>query len=212
MAPSLSPPTDSPAPLRPGATYKFIVRSADEAVRTIKERLGENAKVLSVRQVPTEGFTGLFAKPKLEVIAQVPEVEAPVTPSPAELLRGEPRLEGMGDSAKSFAPSSVSSVAALTSPDPKPVDARRGKPALRGDTQTSLPELLRRSGFSESVLGRLQATAAFAGHEDKPLHHSLSEVGRALRRVMEARKPKPLPNRSAFLGTPGVGRTTALCK
>jgi flagellar biosynthesis protein FlhF len=29
---------------------------------------------------------------------------------------------------------------------------------------------------------------------------------------MEARKPNPLSNRSAFLGTPGVGRTTALCK
>ena len=148
MAASLSPPTDSPAPLRPGATYKFIVRSADEAVRTIKERLGENAKVLSVRQVPTEGFTGLFAKPKLEVIAQVPEVEAATTPSSSESARGEPRLEGMSESAKGFAPPSVSSVAALTAPDPQPAEARRAKPALRGDTQTSLPELLRRSGLA----------------------------------------------------------------
>src|SRR2546430_8752243 len=137
-APSSPPPSSSsPLPLQPGATYKFIVRSADEAVRTIKERLGENAKVLSVRQVPTEGITGLFAKPKLEVIAQVAEVEQP--PEPA---RSEPRLESISDGVTGFAPSTISSATALTTPDPRPIEARRVKSALRGDTQTSLPDLL----------------------------------------------------------------------
>src|SRR3982751_3628761 len=64
--------------LSPGATYRFIVRSAEEAVQTIRERLGENAKVLSVRQLPGEGIAGLFSKPKLEVISQIPQLEPPV--------------------------------------------------------------------------------------------------------------------------------------
>ena len=35
-----------------GPTYKLVVRSADEAVKTIRAQLGERARVLSVRQLP----------------------------------------------------------------------------------------------------------------------------------------------------------------
>lgn len=51
---------DSSLLAKPGATYKFVVRTPEEAVQTIRERLGENAKVLSVRQVPNQGLGGLF--------------------------------------------------------------------------------------------------------------------------------------------------------
>jgi flagellar biosynthesis protein FlhF len=80
------------------------------------------------------------------------------------------------------------------------------------DHPTRLPELLRRSGFSETLLARLQSLPAFANHEQRPLHHALAEVGQQLRRQAAARRVRPLPARTAFLGTPGVGRTTALCK
>jgi flagellar biosynthesis protein FlhF len=48
-----------------------VVRSAEEAVETIRTQLGENAKVLSVRQLPGQGLAGLFRRPRLEVIAQI---------------------------------------------------------------------------------------------------------------------------------------------
>ena len=38
-----------------GKRYKLIVRSAEEAVRIIRDKLGDHAKVLSVRQVGGEG-------------------------------------------------------------------------------------------------------------------------------------------------------------
>ena len=47
-------PTDS-APL-PGACYRFVVNSADQAATLIRERLGEHARVLSVRSVAAIGL------------------------------------------------------------------------------------------------------------------------------------------------------------
>jgi len=78
------PATNQPSTLQPGATYKFVVRSTEEAVQTIRERLGENAKVLSVRQVKGQGLGGFFGRVRLEVIAQVSEAEPNLLTYPPE--------------------------------------------------------------------------------------------------------------------------------
>lgn len=191
---------------KPGATYKFVVRTAEEAVQTIRAQLGENAKVLSVRQVPSQGIGGLFGKPKLEVVAQVgesPATSAPVGIS-AELARPA-----------NFA-GSLLQAAAVGAADEvnysRPSGPATGRVAPARDKIPRLPDLLRRSGFSETTLARLQSTPSFATDDGRPLHQSLVEVGQQLRRQAGARRPRPLPARTAFLGTPGVGRTTALCK
>jgi flagellar biosynthesis protein FlhF len=193
---------------QPGATYKFTVHSADEAVRTIRERLGENAKVLSVRQVGSSGLGGLFTKPKLEVVAQVADA-VPAPPAGLATLTESDSTPPLFRSDEPAAPMTLLGPAPMLAPAaPSP---RVGRP-VTSDGPTRLPELLRRSGFSEATLSRLQTTPDFAAQEQLPLHQSLVEVGRSLRRSLEARKPRPLPARTAFLGTPGVGRTTALCK
>src|SRR5947209_20444510 len=111
----MSDPASSPVP---GATYKFLVRTADEAVQTIRERLGPGAKVLSVRQVGAGGLGGLLGKQKLEVIAQVSEKEADVgkidlvadaTGAEPANFAGSPSLaairqEEMGADGRSLAP------------------------------------------------------------------------------------------------------------
>jgi flagellar biosynthesis protein FlhF len=51
--------------------YKFTVNNAHEAAQVIRERLGESARVLSVRTIEPTGLRGLFASPKIEVIATV---------------------------------------------------------------------------------------------------------------------------------------------
>jgi flagellar biosynthesis protein FlhF len=61
--------------LAPGA-YKFTVRSTEEAVTLIREKLGPSARVLSVRSVEPTGLKKFFSAPRLEVIAQV---DAPAT-------------------------------------------------------------------------------------------------------------------------------------
>lgn len=203
--------SDSALTIKPGATYKFVVRTPEEAVQTIRERLGENAKVLSVRQVPGQGLGGLFGRPKLEVVAQVAEAEAEI----GHRILGtsaEPAIPAnfAGYAAESVGPSTGAALAerlALRSPA-----QTTGRISPPPDKMPRLPDLLRRSGFSEAMLGRLQATPAFAAAVERPLHQALAEVGQQLRRQAAARRPRPLPARTAFLGTPGVGRTTALCK
>ena len=64
--------------------YRLVVRSAEEAVRMIREKLGENAKVVSVRQTGGEGLKRFISSPKLEVIAEVTEPSLSVTPSNPE--------------------------------------------------------------------------------------------------------------------------------
>jgi flagellar biosynthesis protein FlhF len=205
-------------PAKPGATYKFTVRSAEEAVETIRAKLGENAKVLSVRQIDG-GLGGLFSKPKLEVIAQVGEEPAP-TPSPVVPAPEEDSISAKGPNASASAgppaPTGprgrVSSTYGVGPASAEEMPSRVGLEAMRRDTPTQLPQLLKRSGFSESMLNRLAADPAFADSAVQPLHRGLAEVGQQLRKLASARKPRPLPARSAFLGTSGVGRTTALCK
>jgi flagellar biosynthesis protein FlhF len=182
----------------PGTCYKFTVRSADEAVTLIRERLGPDARVLSVRAIAPTGLRRLFAGPQLEVIAQV-DAPAPA-PEPAE-----------------------SAVELTTAPEPDSrLDATSNEPALpagelppRFDVRRSsigLTELLRRSGLTETALSRLQAGANWPELNALPLHRALAETSRLLRERAEARPARPPLSRAAFLGAAGVGRTTALCK
>ncbi|HZZ58444.1 MAG TPA: hypothetical protein VFE31_11485, partial [Opitutaceae bacterium] len=70
-------PAPKPSPA-PGACYKFTVSSAEEAAAQIRERLGPEARVLSVRTVEQGGMLGLLRKPRLEVIAQIGATPAPL--------------------------------------------------------------------------------------------------------------------------------------
>jgi flagellar biosynthesis protein FlhF len=71
----------SPAP----GTYRFIVRSVNEALSVLKAQLGPEARVLSVRPVRQNFIKRIFGGAKLEVIAELsaPEsVQEPVMAPP----------------------------------------------------------------------------------------------------------------------------------
>ena len=183
------------APTSNAACYRFVVDSADEAARLIREKLGAEARVLSVRAVGQSGWRGWMGKSRLEVVAQVPAPEPPAD---------EPRDAATTQPAD-----------AVPAPEPGPLARRNGLGAAHARTQPfqiRLPELLRRSGFSDVFLNRLASTPAWSGLEERPLHQSLVHVADELRRQTAARAARPLPARAAFFGPAGVGRTTALCK
>ncbi len=169
-------------PMAPGA-YKFRVKSAAQAVALIREKLGPDARVLSVRAVEPTGLRRFFGAPCLEVVAQV---DAP--PAHASL-------------------SAVSSEAALPVSDLPTVD-----PRSVGAAPSGLAGLLRRSGLTETALNRLQSRANWNEINSLPLHRALAETSRLLCEHAGARAPRAPISRAAFLGASGVGRTTALCK
>ncbi|MET0262198.1 MAG: flagellar GTP-binding protein [Rariglobus sp.] len=175
-----------------GATYKLVVRSADEAVKAIREQLGEHARVLSVRQLPSQGLAGLLGRPRLEVIAQLAAPELPAAMQPVLGLPAADVVE------RSVAPANPFSF------DREPLVTR--------DVPVGLGDLLRRSGFSPALVGRLEGAPELSGHDRKPLHRVLVDVGSTLGAAARRRAPRALPARAAFLGSPGSGRTTALCK
>lgn len=165
--------------LAPGA-YKFTVKSTEEAVALIREKLGPAARVLSVRSVERTGLSKYFSAPRLEVIAQI---------------------DGPGLAAVSAEP------AAPAEAPQTPRSRLEQLPATLG-----LTGLLRRSGITETALHRLQSGANWHELNSLPLHRALAETSRLLRAQAETRPVRPPVSRAAFLGAPGVGRTTALCK
>lgn len=180
-------------PTTPGTCFRFTVASADEAARLIREKLGENARVLSVRTIAASGLAGLFSSPKLEVVAQV------VGPEPAPVAAEIPHAGGT---------TVALSAAAVTD---ERVKLRQARARYRAP-QVSLATLLIRSGFSETLLHRLQESPEWTSLNALPLHRGLVETGRHLCELASAGRATTPLTRAAFIGAPGAGRTTALCK
>jgi flagellar biosynthesis protein FlhF len=171
-----------------GTTYKFIVKSASEAAVVIRERLGPEVRVLSVRTVPRSGLRGLWSAPRIEVLAQASQ-EAP---EPVEAP--EPALPETGPSNVVVSPAFPP--ARIAAEPPRPL----------------LASLLRRSGVSEVALARLQMSPFWAELSAAPVHRALVEIGRRLQSANPDGGPREPLTRVAFLGSAGSGRTTALCK
>jgi flagellar biosynthesis protein FlhF len=178
-------------PFAPG-TYKFTVKSAEHAVALIREKLGPQARVLSVRSIEPAGFRKFFTAPQLEVIA---EIDAPAAPT-LDRVSAEPALPDAGGT---------------ESPAPR-LAPPLSRPPRSAAPESDLSGLLRRSGITEVALSRLQAGANWKELNLLPLHRALAETSRLLREHVDTRTNRPPLSRAAFIGAPGVGRTTALCK
>jgi flagellar biosynthesis protein FlhF len=165
-----------------GKQYKFVVGSAEEAVKILRERLGEDARVVSVRQVEGEGLARFLRTPRLEVIAQVGSAAPPpdLAPAPAP----SPPLANIG------------------------VQTGETK-ATAGET---LERILCRGGLSEAIVGRLAASEWWEKTARMPLGEALTEVAVQLRALYQRNPRRPTGNCVAFIGTAGAGKTTALCK
>jgi flagellar biosynthesis protein FlhF len=74
----------SPAP----GTYRFIVRSVNEALSVLKAQLGPEARVLSVRPVRQNFLKRIFGGAKLEVIAELAAPESVLEPVMAPPVPG----------------------------------------------------------------------------------------------------------------------------
>lgn len=226
-------PTDTQENPPQNPVYRLVVRSAEEAVQTIRERFGGTAKVLSVKQVENSGVLSLFSRPKIEVLVQVgstPKAEVPASfvgaqepqanmsapvesaasSKEAEATQSKPAETGANPEAqKAAAAKEPQSIADLLE---KPTLEIRRSRTEATPTGNDLPDLLRRSGFSEAFVTRMRALPCWAKAHEHPLHVTLVDLGKDLKKMLEKRRFRPLPARTAFIGSMGVGRTTALCK
>ncbi len=198
----------------PEVEHRFLVNSAEEAVRAIRQRLGETAQVTSVRRVERTGLAGLFRGTQLEVIARVsvppgalprdglalpaPAVDhLPITPwDTGEIARAAPV------SGRAFAPSMEM---------PRVFQTPEAFPAASVESSRII-SLLQRAGLSDLLLARLQSNPVWTRIDRLPLPQALTETAALLRREHAAISRPPLSERIAFVGVAGAGSTSTLCK
>ena len=181
--------------------FRFVVRSAGEAVTVLREQLGPRARVVSVKQIEGKGLARFLRAPSLEVIAEVPPEAAAEAAPPAATPASEPVAE-----TKLVAPELEPAPAAV----PKPEPPKAAQPV--STPESGFARLLRAGGLSSPLIARMQGEAVWKFWEALPPADAFMQVARSLRDNWRARSPRPLGQRVAFIGSPGVGKTTALCK
>ena len=195
---------------------RFIARDAADAVGQIRSQLGDTAVVLSVTQSPSNGLSRLWSKPRLEVLACIPDSKEGAPNQNAQPVNGanEPnghsnpslgqQLNQLDSEAGDFLKSEGVSAQVVSDP----VSSRglwRSGPVL---VQMGLQPL-----YVERVIERAQSQ-----HGDMPpasLAQELTLVRSALAsfwRPVATSKNGSSPPIHVFVGPPGSGKTTALCK
>ena len=191
-----------------GKKFRLVVRSAEEAVRVIREKLGEDARVLSVKQVGGEGLKRFISSPKLEVIAEVPGPES--TPEEADAIAA---LDSVPESG------AEESVPADEAVPGDPADPRKLEEASYADGSQSETEvagetarILSKTGFDAALLSEIKSWSNWQSVSEMPLADALKEITIGLSDRFRSTQVVPTTDRIALIGAPGVGKTTTLCK
>lgn len=211
--------------------HTFIAESAADAIAQIRETLGPEAVVLNVRRPPVEGLARLWQKPSIEVLAHVPDMQA----SAVRLhMLNELREELRAIRQKVECRQAGSAKATITTEEGSPRHEESGQGAFAADESASFQRPMPDSavGLSEggwrvrTLLensGLLPLHAQSVIEELRVLHgdvapNSLAQEIKLARNVLLSRWGKPAVNKAArtnthvFIGPPGVGKTTCLCK
>ena len=183
-----------------GKRFRLTVRSAEEAVRVIRDKLGDQARVLSVRQVGGEGLKRFISSPKLEVIAEIPADDSGEI-SDTGLLEEAEVSEDLAVADKEAPSSNASNL---------PEDP--GLSDISFDESNDKVRLLRKAGFDLNLLGEIQSWSSWQEMKDKPLADVLKEITVGLSDRFRSTKLTPTTDKIALIGAPGVGKTTTLCK
>ena len=186
--------------------YRLVVRSAEEAVRVIREKLGESARVLSVRQVGGEGLRKFISSPKLEVIAELPiEDESNIVGI------GNDKHSGVGNLEVANAKSEVLANE-KSQIDNKSVKEQTGETPNKDSSDSNSIEILKKAGFDDQLLSVIESWSNWSDIKNLSLADTLKEITVGLSDRFKLNDSNPLQEKIAIIGAPGVGKTTTLCK
>jgi flagellar biosynthesis protein FlhF len=167
----------------------FIAENANDAVRLVQENLGPEAVIVSVRKMPASGLARLLHRTgQIEVTACVPEKPRHAVPA------------GMD----AYVPFEESNDGEMELPPPRA--AHRWRSIAWLETLGLLPE------FSDRLELKLRTT-----HGAKPPATAIAEWAAVRDTLATFWRPPPhvedgTGRPHVFIGPPGSGKTTALCK
>lgn len=192
--------------MQTGKKFRLVVKSAEEAVRVIREKLGERAKVLSVRQVGGEGLKRFISSPKLEVIAEIPPENVEATP----LEENEQRV----DDIRKLEPVDTQDSTSLpeTNVNLNVTLDQFSNDQPKDFNNQEVSKILIKAGFDTILLDEIKSWTNWNNIKDLPLSDVLKQVTVELSDRFRALNAIPTSNKIALIGPPGVGKTTTLCK
>ncbi|SMB82318.1 flagellar biosynthesis protein FlhF [Desulfonispora thiosulfatigenes DSM 11270] len=203
---------------------RYIVKDMKEALMTIKEDLSPNAVIVSSQKVREKGFKGYFLPKKLEVTAAVDEEDIEET---KEIKKNE----------EIFTPEEIKRLKSLLSPDKTEINTDLNtdvnseiNPEINSDINTekenvskenvpkddnsnlehlrkNLLDLEIKPDIVDVILNNYQKSAFNKDNIDvEALTNSISKI------LKPVTKENQKSNILAFVGPPGVGKTTTLAK
>jgi flagellar biosynthesis protein FlhF len=183
----------------------FTASSAVEAVQQIRERLGPDAVVVHVRPLPAEGLARLWRGPKFEVLAYRPE--------PGKLQPHHNPEPAQGPSSTVTSRPLTSETASTSSEPGLGIDQGVESEGRQG---WAVGRVLESAGLlavnAQRVVDRLRHHHGPDGAPSLP--DQLDQARQALAQLWR-RPPGTLEGTlrpHVFVGPPGVGKTTCLCK
>ena len=200
----------APTQNSPVQVIPFIADSAPDAVAQIRAKLGPDAVVVNVRQLPADGLAKLWKSPRIEVLAYKPDGKAATAASdPLSELKQE--LQAIRQQLASANVAAVSD-----SPRGLTQSIRSGSGARSGVPQWRVGEVLEQSGLmplhAQRVMERLQLN-----HGDVPPESLAEELVMARSTLTGLWRQLPEPGRSdrglhVLVGPAGAGKTICICK
>ena len=218
-----------------GRTVPFIADSSADAVAKIRSELGPKAIIVAVRKLPADGLSRLWRKPRIEVLARLPEAEPPpdtnitgnalMAAQMAEMRRElgqmRRRMDAPPDSKGPFivAAESVQEGSRFNFQDGllarpqmqtvRPVAAEFPEPA-----SGSLKSYLIATGLLPLIAGRVEEEVFQRGRvsSTSPLHEQFSAAEKVLERLWREAPGNPRGGLHVFIGPAGSGKSTSICK
>ena len=214
--------------------HTFIADSAADAVSQVRSKLGPEAVVLSVRRLPADGLARIWRRPRIEVLAHVPApaplpAAAPVAPAAPV---ASPLIPASPAATSAHASSAVRdelfsrlrdelaeirrSVACREPFSDGPQGEAAPQPPAAGGWRAGA--VLERTGLLPRHAHRVMDQVRSRVGEQPPatLQEELEAVAEALEVLILPRfHPAPPARESGihiFVGPPGVGKTTCVCK
>jgi flagellar biosynthesis protein FlhF len=204
---------------------QFIATSAADVAQQIRSRLGADAVVVNIRQLPGRWFQ----KPRIEVLARRTDPTTEPTPSTfgGDLLTAPgPLTEGPQSEQGDRRSASVPGQEICAQSDFSPKAVANAMVAQRyGKTDAALSPRCARAKEKAENSGRalLESVGLLPLVAERVLEHmpvtqppwlagELKQVRAALAASWIPCKTSPVTGLQVFVGAPGVGKTTALCK